>query len=53
MFYRWKRRYDEHGEAGLADRLRLEQSVLITPGPHFGIGKYLRIGYGYRKLPPI
>ena len=21
--------------------------MLITPGAHFGIGKYLRIGYGY------
>ncbi len=31
----------------LFDRLRREKSVLITPGPHFGIGKYLRIGYGY------
>lgn len=31
----------------LFDRLRLEYSVLITPGPHFGIGKYIRIGYGY------
>ena len=26
---------------------RKEQSVLITPGAHFGIGKYLRIGFGY------
>jgi aspartate/methionine/tyrosine aminotransferase len=25
----------------------VEQSVLITPGAHFGIGKYLRIGFGY------
>ncbi len=32
----------------LFDRLRTEQSVLITPGAHFGIkGKYFRIGYGY------
>ena len=22
LFYRWKRRYEEHGEAGLADRSR-------------------------------
>jgi len=21
--------------------------VLITPGAHFGIGKYIRFGYGY------
>ncbi|MFQ5983277.1 MAG: aminotransferase class I/II-fold pyridoxal phosphate-dependent enzyme [Woeseiaceae bacterium] len=31
----------------LFNRLRVEQSVLITPGGHFGIGRYLRIGYGY------
>lgn len=31
----------------LFERLRLEQSVLITPGEHFGIGDYLRIGFGY------
>ncbi len=31
----------------LFNRLRLEQSVLITPGAHFGIGNYLRIGFGY------
>jgi aspartate/methionine/tyrosine aminotransferase len=33
--------------ATLFDRLRLERSVLITPGAHFGIGKYIRLGYGY------
>ncbi|MGA8152994.1 MAG: aminotransferase class I/II-fold pyridoxal phosphate-dependent enzyme [Terriglobales bacterium] len=31
----------------LFDRLRVEQSVLITPGDHFGVGKYIRVGYGY------
>jgi len=31
----------------LFDRLRKEESVLITPGAHFGAGSYLRIGYGY------
>ena len=31
----------------LFDRLRLEESVLITPGAHFGIGKFFRIGFGY------
>jgi aspartate/methionine/tyrosine aminotransferase len=31
----------------LFDRLRLEESVLITPGGHFGAGSYVRIGYGY------
>jgi aspartate/methionine/tyrosine aminotransferase len=35
------------GSVALFDRLRLEKSVLITPGAHFGIGKYLRVGYGY------
>jgi aspartate/methionine/tyrosine aminotransferase len=35
------------GSAALFDRLRLDKSVLITPGAHFGIGRYIRIGYGY------
>lgn len=35
------------GSTALFDRLRREKSVLITPGAHFGIGKYIRIGYGY------
>lgn len=36
------------GAVRLFDRLRLEKSVLITPGVHFGLpGKYIRIGYGY------
>ena len=33
--------------SALFDRLRTEQSVLITPGDHFGLGKYIRVGYGY------
>jgi aspartate/methionine/tyrosine aminotransferase len=36
------------GAVRLFERLRLEHSVLITPGAHFGLpGKYIRIGYGY------
>jgi hypothetical protein len=35
------------GSVALFDRLRLEESVLITPGGHFGIGKYFRVGFGY------
>lgn len=31
----------------LFNRFRKEKSVLITPGKHFGIGKYIRIGFGY------
>ena len=38
------------GSTALFDRLRLEKSVLITPGAHFGIGRYLRIGYGYDPM---
>jgi aspartate/methionine/tyrosine aminotransferase len=33
--------------SALFDKLRIEQSVLITPGDHFGVGKYIRVGYGY------
>ena len=31
----------------LFEKLVREQSVLITPGSHFGIGDYIRVGYGY------
>ncbi len=31
----------------LMNRLRREESVLITPGAHFGIGRFIRIGFGY------
>ena len=33
--------------SALFDRLRKERSVLITPGDHFGVGRYIRVGYGY------
>lgn len=33
--------------SALFDRLRKEQSVLITPGDHFGVGRYIRVGFGY------
>ncbi|HUO25700.1 MAG TPA: aminotransferase class I/II-fold pyridoxal phosphate-dependent enzyme [Candidatus Aquilonibacter sp.] len=33
--------------SALFDRLIKEQSVLITPGSHFGFGRYIRVGYGY------
>jgi len=37
----------------LAEQLRVEHSVLIVPGAHFGIEKTFRIGFGYEaeKLP--
>lgn len=35
------------GSVALFDRLRKEKSVLVTPGSHFGIGRYIRVGYGY------
>jgi aspartate/methionine/tyrosine aminotransferase len=31
----------------LADRIRREQSVLLVPGDVFGLGKGLRLGFGY------
>jgi hypothetical protein len=31
----------------LFEKFLHEQSVLITPGQHFGIGNYIRIGCGY------
>ena len=32
----------------LANRLRTEKSVLIVPGDHFGMDRYVRFGYGER-----
>jgi aspartate/methionine/tyrosine aminotransferase len=32
----------------LAERLRLEKSVLIVPGDHFGMDRYIRFGFGER-----
>jgi aspartate/methionine/tyrosine aminotransferase len=40
-------RYDLDIESSeLAELLRSEYSVLIVPGAHFGMGKYMRLGYG-------
>ncbi|HJS97486.1 MAG TPA: aminotransferase class I/II-fold pyridoxal phosphate-dependent enzyme [Terriglobales bacterium] len=33
--------------SALMNRVMKEQSVLIMPGDFFGMGKYLRLGYGY------
>jgi aspartate/methionine/tyrosine aminotransferase len=30
----------------LVERIRIDQSVLVVPGEQFGMGKYLRIGFG-------
>ncbi|MBA2303584.1 MAG: aminotransferase class I/II-fold pyridoxal phosphate-dependent enzyme [Acidobacteria bacterium] len=37
-----------HGinSTALVDRLRIEKSVLVVPGDHFGMDGYLRIGFG-------
>lgn len=32
----------------LAERLRTEKSVLVVPGGHFGMDRYIRFGYGER-----
>jgi aspartate/methionine/tyrosine aminotransferase len=41
-------RYDlPIGSERLFERLRDERSVLVTPGAHFGIGRYIRVGFGY------
>ncbi len=34
------------GSSALAERLRVEQDVLVVPGDHFGVDGYLRIGHG-------
>jgi aspartate/methionine/tyrosine aminotransferase len=35
------------GSAALAEKLRLERSVLIVPGTQLGMDRHIRIGYGY------
>jgi aspartate/methionine/tyrosine aminotransferase len=40
-------RYDHAiNSTDLVNRLRQEKSVLLVPGDHFGMDRYLRIGYG-------
>jgi aspartate/methionine/tyrosine aminotransferase len=40
-------RYDAPiDSADLAERLRTRQSVLVVPGDHFGIGRYMRLSLG-------
>jgi len=34
------------GSEELAERLRLEEGVLLVPGSHYGMGDYFRVGYG-------
>lgn len=36
----------EVNSSEFAERLRAEQDVLVVPGDHFGMDRYLRIGYG-------
>jgi aspartate/methionine/tyrosine aminotransferase len=36
----------EIGSLEFVERLRQQKSVLIVPGEHFLMGKYLRIGFG-------
>lgn len=40
------RYHDPINSTALVDRLRVEKSVLIVPGDHFGMDGYLRIGFG-------
>ena len=40
------RYHDAINSTALVDRLRIEKSVLIVPGDHFGMDGYLRIGFG-------
>lgn len=34
------------GPEQLSERLRVEHDILIVPGNHFGMGRYIRIGFG-------
>ena len=40
-------RYDAPiGSVAFAEKLRVEKSVLVVPGEHFGMDEYVRIGFG-------
>jgi aspartate/methionine/tyrosine aminotransferase len=34
------------GSSALAEKLRVEKDVLVVPGDHFGMDRFLRIGFG-------
>ncbi|MCU0249820.1 MAG: aminotransferase class I/II-fold pyridoxal phosphate-dependent enzyme [Vicinamibacterales bacterium] len=42
----YMRYHDAINSTILVDRLRIEKSLLIVPGDHFGMDGYLRIGFG-------
>lgn len=42
----WVRYQAPVGSSELAERLRVEKDLLVVPGDHFGMDRYLRIGYG-------
>jgi len=42
----YMRYHDAINSTELVERLRVEKSVLIVPGDHFGMDGYLRIGFG-------
>ena len=40
-------RYEQPiGSTELAERLRVEKDVLVVPGDHFGMDRFIRIGFG-------
>ena len=40
-------RYDAPvNSSELAEKLRADKSVLVVPGDHFGMDRYLRLGFG-------
>ena len=42
----WVRYHLDVDSLELAERVRVDQSVLIEPGDHFGVDHYLRLGFG-------
>jgi len=42
----WVRYAANIGSSDLAERIRAEENVLIVPGDHFGMDRYIRIGFG-------
>jgi aspartate/methionine/tyrosine aminotransferase len=45
----YTRYHAEIGSSAFAEKLRSEKSVLVVPGDHFGMDRYIRLGFG---IPP-
>ena len=47
----WMRYADEINSTELAEKVRAEEDTLIVPGDHFGMDRFLRLGFGSERAP--